>query len=100
LREAWHVHPGFRLMQFLMSTLDKPDDAAGLWHTEDDTVEKRLRMVIKGRAARQKATELLKLPNHVPKTALPSVTPAAENQAEEPSRRGHVLGFRVDGSAA
>ncbi len=46
LREAWHLHPDFRLTQLVMVVSDKPQDAGALWHVEDDTMEQKLRAFI------------------------------------------------------
>jgi hypothetical protein len=49
LREAWKLHPYFRLTQLVMVVSDKLEDAGALWHVEDDTMEKRLRAFIASR---------------------------------------------------
>jgi len=46
LREAWHLLPGFRLTQFVMTIADEFQDAGALWHVEDDGMERLLRSYI------------------------------------------------------
>ena len=48
LREAWHLQPDFRLTQLIMVVSDKTEVAGALWHTEDDTMEKKLQSFIGG----------------------------------------------------
>ena len=48
LREAWHLQPDFRLTQLVMVVTDKPEDGSAAWHTEDDTMEQKLRAFIGG----------------------------------------------------
>lgn len=48
LREAWLLQPDFRLTQLVMVVSDKPEDAGAIWHTEDSTMEQKLRAFIGG----------------------------------------------------
>jgi hypothetical protein len=48
LREAWHLQPDFRLTQLVMVVSDKPQDGGAVWHTEDGTMEQKLRAFIGG----------------------------------------------------
>ena len=49
LREAWQLVPDFRLTQLVMVVSDKPEDGGAVWHTEDNTMEQKLRAFIAGR---------------------------------------------------
>ena len=57
LREAWHLMPDSRLTQLVMVVSDKPQDAAALWHVEDDGMEQKLRAFIAGRKPFEKTQQ-------------------------------------------